>query len=168
MLVFTALAALAVATACSDEPASGVATAGGGTAEDGGGEAPADLTQEEAMLAFSQCMRDNGIEDFPDVGGGGRGVRLGPEIAEDPDFEPAMETCREMLPDGAGQGGRSDFDEETALAFAQCMRENGVEDFPDPTEHGMAITRDMVNHPDWEEATEACSDIIEVGFGGQG
>lgn len=56
--------------------------------------------------------------------------------------------------------------EEALLEFSACMRENGVEEFPDPTDDGMAIDRDMLDDPDFEAASEACSEIHEFGLGG--
>ncbi len=75
-----------------------------GTLEPGEG-LQLDPEQEEAMLKFTECMREHGI-DMPDFGGGA--VRIGPgegEGEEDlPDFDPmsdefqaAQEACREHL-----------------------------------------------------------------------
>ena len=106
-----------------------------------------DLTDEERLLAFAECMRENGV-DFPDPvveadgtvtfgfrpGGGGGLQRLG-EIGRDRDLPAAREACEGMLGGlafGPGQGG---FDlielQDTLLEFAQCMRDNGV-DMGDP------------------------------------
>ena len=106
-----------------------------------------DLADEERLLAFAECMRENGV-DFPDPvveadgtvtfgfrpGGGGGLQRLG-EIGRDRDLPAAREACEGMLGGlafGPGQGG---FDlielQDTLLEFAQCMRDNGV-DMGDP------------------------------------
>lgn len=65
------------------------------------GEGP-ELTpeQEEAFLAFTECMREHGI-DMPDFGTGGA-VRIGPgsEAQFDPrseEFQAANEACRENI-----------------------------------------------------------------------
>ncbi|GAB3992504.1 hypothetical protein GCM10029992_01670 [Glycomyces albus] len=131
-------------------------------------EATEDLSQEEAMLAFSDCMRENGVEEFPDVGDGG--AMMGEEIVDDPDFDSAMEACQHFIEDfratSGGPGDTSPIDEETAREFAECMRENGVEEFPDPTDDGMALNRELLDDPDFEAASETCSEIHEVGLGG--
>ncbi len=160
-----------LAAACNDAAGSDddVASAGGDT--DRTEETGEDLTQEESMLAFSDCMRENGVEDFPDPGGGP--VMMDGDVTDDPDFEAAMDACQDLLEDfraaeGSGSAGGPDLDDETAREFADCMRENGVEDFPDPSGDGMSVTRDLLDDPDFEEASEACAEIHEFGLGGGG
>ena len=64
-----------------------------------------DVTPEqlEALVKFSQCMRENGVADFPDPDAGGgynlRGISSGPN---DPRIAAAMDICRS----GPGQGVR--------------------------------------------------------------
>jgi len=63
---------------------------------------------EDQLLAFSQCMRDNGFVDFPDPSdlSSGRPYPL-TLLAEfdDPDFEAAVEVCqRELAFPGIGGG----------------------------------------------------------------
>jgi hypothetical protein len=100
---------------------------------------------QEAILAFAACMRDNGI-DFPDpqfgVGGGffggGRGDGDGPPFDfQSAEFQGAFQTCGTFL-----QALQPDLDPEQQaeqgeqqLAFAQCMRDEGI-DFPDPDPDG--------------------------------
>jgi hypothetical protein len=52
------------------------------------------------MREFSQCMRENGLPDFPDPDADGRLRGVGHEQQDDPRFREAMETCREKLPGG--------------------------------------------------------------------
>ncbi|WP_419840238.1 hypothetical protein [Candidatus Poriferisodalis sp.] len=114
----------------------------------------AGLSDEERLLEFAQCMRDNGV-DFPDpvveadgtivfgrrpggAGGGqdGQGVEA---IGRDPDLPAARAACSDLIEGLAlGPGGRN-FDEarvelmDRLLEFAQCMRDNGVDvGDPDP------------------------------------
>ncbi len=61
----------------------------------------------EDMLAYAQCMRDNGVEKFADPKPG-EGINIGPEVAEDPDFKEAEETCNEAL-----FGGPPDTQQDT-------------------------------------------------------
>ena len=74
------------------------------------GDAP-ELTpeEEEAFLAFTECMREEGI-DMPDPRTGGA-IRIGPGSGEEPGFDPsseefqaAEEACRSHL-DGLEGGG---------------------------------------------------------------
>ncbi|GAA3834252.1 hypothetical protein GCM10022226_64500 [Sphaerisporangium flaviroseum] len=58
--------------------------------------------QQEKARAFSQCMRDNGIDmPDPDFSGGGVGIKIGGPDGkikpDDPKFKKAMEACRDKL-----------------------------------------------------------------------
>jgi len=82
---------------------------GGATLEDAESEAlvediedaAGDVTDEEALLAFAQCMRDNGF-DLPDpnfsnfdlAGGVGPFGEIDPT---EPDFEEALEACQDIF-----------------------------------------------------------------------
>jgi len=54
----------------------------------------------EQMRKFSQCMRDNGVPDFPDPDADGRLRGPGHDREGDPKFRAAQEKCREKLPGG--------------------------------------------------------------------
>ena len=102
----------------------------------GAGNAKAD-TQEKAVR-FAECMRENGISQFPDPDASGNltidGVLNGSSI--DPDsstWKAAVDACKDLQPPGfTGGGERSADEQDAALQFAQCIRDNGVPDFPDP------------------------------------
>ena len=123
------LAALAVVAligaGCSDEPA------------DNGG---AGNTNYENAAKFSECMRDNGVGEFPDPDASGEltidGVLNGSSLdSTTPAWKAAIGACKDLQPPGfTGDEDVSPEEQETRLEFAQCIRENGVEDFPDPAE----------------------------------
>ena len=67
----------------------------------------------KSALAFSQCMRDHGITDFPDPqfnsDGGGFAVQAGgpgndkTDLRPDsPQFQAAMAACKSKMPAGGG------------------------------------------------------------------
>jgi hypothetical protein len=60
---------------------------------------PPSEEQQEQMQQFAQCMRDNGV-DMADPGPEG----LAPDAVptEDPDFDSALETCRDEVNVGGG------------------------------------------------------------------
>lgn len=144
-------------------------------------DASGDVTvTEEEMLAYTECLRDQGIEiGDPRVDANGN-VGFGDidhSRIGDPAFreqmQTAMETCGEP-PGGAGHRGGPDSTEfqDTVLEFAQCMRDNGYEDFPDPdfSDEAMAgggIFGDIdPDSPEFQEANEACADILaDIGRG---
>jgi hypothetical protein len=133
----------------------GVATLGAD--KDGDGTTDTTLSEEEAeaaMVDWTACMREAGV-DLPDVQADGNGnVRIGavggaPDGAEDEgdetgdepaadmpskeDFDAAVKECGDP-PRLGGELSEEDRKEmqDQALAFAECMRDEGIDDFPDP------------------------------------
>jgi hypothetical protein len=129
-----------------------VAACGG---SDGGGVASLETTEtaasevspddaaasdEETLLEFAACMRDNGIDDFedPTFGADGtpefnlRGAGSGAEADRD-ETRAAFEACQGHLEGLAFGPGSVDVTEveDTLVDFAACMRDNGY-DMPDP------------------------------------
>lgn len=95
-------------------------------------------TTSGKAFRFSECMRENGVKEFPDPDASGRltidGVLNGSSLdASSPAWEQAIAACKDLQPSGFTGHKRSDDQQESALEFAQCMRDNGVEDFPDPS-----------------------------------
>jgi len=154
--------------------------------------AEADVDAEQALMAFSQCMRSNGFPDFPDPtleadGSIGFGFLRGglEDSGVDPrseEFRTANEICFENLEGVAlGRGGEG-FDEteltDTLLAFAQCMRDQGVPmDDPDLSGIGGGPGSGVVRpfggidfeDPDVQDAFETCQEEVNfVGPGGGG
>ena len=138
----------------------------------------------ERMRAFAQCMRDHGIEmQDPEVitdenGGTKTKVQIGPGPsgapkgaagpgANDEAFKKAEEECRHLLPQGGQLGGGADPEaEERMRAFSKCMRENGVENFPDPQPGGgIAIGPEMGVNPEdpaFKEAEKKCEELMPM------
>jgi hypothetical protein len=112
-----------------------LAGAGCSNSESTGG---ASVTTSSRALEFSQCMRDNGVEEFPDPDASGRltidGVLNGSSLdSTSPAWQQAVAACQDLQPAGFAGQERSDEQQKRALRFAECIRDNGVEDFPDPT-----------------------------------
>ena len=179
-----------LAAACSGTDESGVASLTDNVQEsqqqdDGGSSA---LTDEESILAFAACMRENGVEDFedPDVDAeGGVQFRLrGATEGDDVDRETlraAFDACDEFLGAVAFGGGAADRSEieDQLYEFAACMRENGIDDFDDPDfsatpgEGGTPFGEDFdPSDPQVAAAMEACQATFgglgRLGGGGQG
>jgi hypothetical protein len=182
---------IATLSACGggDGSEQDVATLDGATTDDSAGEDPAggdggadgevsDEEAEEAMLEFAECMRENGV-DMPDpqTGGGGAGIVIGPGADGDaPDmeaFEAADEACRHLMEEV--MGARPDLSpeeqaemEDQALAFAQCMRDNGV-DMPDPEFDGDGrVTQEMRGVDPGDESFQEAQDACAERMGGEG
>jgi hypothetical protein len=88
-------------------------------------------------VKFAECMRSNGVSEFPDPGASGKltidaivnGSSLDPST---PAFKQAISACKNLEPAGFMGSKRSPQQMDAALKFAQCIRANGVKDFPDP------------------------------------
>lgn len=163
---------LAFALAGCGEPAAGGGTgsastgtsqsdaAGGGT---GGKEAAGTGSERyEQALKFVECMREHGVEmDDPDPGGAIKFQIKGKKQ----DLEKAQEACREYRPSGGSGNGPGGGTPQKMLNFAQCMRDNGVEEFPDPTGGRMRMSKKLAEDPDFETAQQKCSEqfLPEIG-----
>lgn len=168
------LAGLAMSlVACGGDGSDGVATAGGDTTSAPETTAPS----QGDPFKFAQCMRDNGIENWPDPeapadggsggSGGGPARVFAPEGVGPDEIRPAMEQCRHLLPNG-GNPPAGERDNAAMLAFAQCMRENGVPNFPDPPAEGgnMGVPRDIdPESPEVQAAFETCREHLGAAGG---
>jgi hypothetical protein len=159
MILFAATAVLAAcgsAAANDREVASlsttptGEATTGTGTGDTSGDATgtTAVVDPTDAPLKFAKCMREHGI-DMPDptIGAGGEvtmqiggppGGANDPGNAPDPkEVDAANKACQHFMDDASKSFDPPSAEEqkkmqESALAFAKCMRDHGV-DMPDPT-----------------------------------
>jgi hypothetical protein len=116
-----------VAAGCSNAPAGTGASSDGGSATAGRGQA----------LKFAECMRDNGVREFPDPDASGtltiETIANGTSIDTDsPAFQRAITACKDLEPPGFTGFARTPEQQQAALKFAACIRDNGVKDFPDP------------------------------------
>jgi hypothetical protein len=87
------------------------------------------------FIAFSKCMRDHGVTNFPDPTSGGGGINIGGSgiDPQSPAFQAAQNTCFKLLP-GGGPFNRTPSAEQIrrATETSECMRKHGVTGFPDP------------------------------------
>lgn len=176
------LAALAlIAVACGGSGDDGVATLEAATTPTVAAQ-DALAGDEARLIEFSQCMRDNGVPEFPDavVTEDGAvdfgGFEQFNEFDQD-DLETAFDACLEKLEGLSFAPGGANFDftgiQDTLLEFAQCMRDNGF-DMPDPDFANFDLGSGVgpfgeidPTDPGFEEALEGCQDIFEnLPFGG--
>jgi len=123
------IAMVALISACGS-----TAPAGTGSGSSGTSNAAANAHK---AVKFAKCMRSNGVSEFPDPGASGSftidGVVNGSSLDPDnPAFKQAISACKNLEPAGFTGGKRSPQQTQAALKFAQCIRANGVKDFPDP------------------------------------
>jgi len=204
-LIVTLLAATLILAACGggEEAADGgdIATLETSTPDEqaaeadvttaGSIEAEEEISFEDAQLAFSQCMRENGFPEWPDPdpnaepdGRGGFGNvdldALGIDRGAE-EFRSAIDVCREHFSGVAGAGQGLDPEqqaqaEDNILALFACVRETpGWEDLPDPdfTGEGLGL-RELFQSGEFDPQElrpllQACQQKLGIeGFGGNG
>ncbi len=122
---------------------------GSGDNRNTGAGANITATNHEKAVRFSECMRTHGVSSFPDPNASGEltidaianGSSLNPSA---PAFKQALNTCKSLEPPGFMGPKRSAQQQQAGLKFAQCIRENGVPDFPDPIPNGPLIDTNRI------------------------
>jgi hypothetical protein len=131
------------------------------------------LTPRQKAVKFTECMRANGVGDFPDPDASGQfpsyGVSVTPTV-----WTKAVATCKSLQPPGTLSAKLTPAQESAALKFAQCVRANGVPDFPDPVNGQPLIDTTRIpsaNKPGGmtilNAATHKCGHFIAEQMGGQ-
>jgi hypothetical protein len=117
-----------------------LALIGAGCSNEDGSAGNTNAANSEKAVKFAECMRDNGVSEFPDPDASGEltidGVLNGSSLdSSAPAWKEAIGACKDLQPPGfTGDEDVSAEEQEVRLEFAQCMRDNGVEDFQDPAE----------------------------------
>ncbi len=187
LLLSTLLMLLAAcSTGETDQTTDTIATLESSTSTSGATTTTEAPSLEEVALDFTACMRDKGI-DIPDItfDADGQPV-ISAALADefdllDAEFQTALSACRGIFSE-AGEGVELQLDPELLASvtdqlneYAVCMRDNGVEMWPDPlpTFSGseipfpMAEMAEAFNDPEFGDALEACQDLVAFpGIGG--
>ena len=97
-------------------------------------------------LAFSNCIRVNGVPNFPDLSssgmrieGTGQVISVNGVSVNASAFLTARQKCERDMPHARASQTQSAQQTQRGLRFARCMRSHGVLNFPDPktiTGHG--------------------------------
>ncbi len=129
---------------------------------------PSGATVEEHFqkaVKFSDCMRSNGITNFPDPTSTG-GIHISSSSGIDPQspqFQAAQKACRKYFPGPNLSRAQIAQREAQALEFAKCMRANAVPNFPDPqfAANGAEMVRPVAgvdpNSPTYQAAATKCN-----------
>jgi hypothetical protein len=160
-----------LASGCGGSSGEGVAQVGT-TSTSSSGSGSSDDRSSGDPVAYSACMRRNGVKNFPDPDGQGRikitsgrsasGRTWGVDT-NSATFRKALEACRRLLPNGGEPDPQVQAREFRAmLRFSACMRSHGVPNYPDP-EKGpnggslMMMPRDIDKSPNFKTAKQACA-----------
>jgi hypothetical protein len=153
--------ALALAGCGSGGSGSKVASVNGGKGSSA--SATQSLSPDEMAVKFTQCLREHGLGvDDPEPG---KGVRLtidgGVSKAK---VDKAMRACRKYDPaqNGALKNANPEG-QENMRKYAQCMRKNGVQDFPDPKGAGLQVDGSVMDDPDFKKADKKCQPLMGKG-----
>jgi hypothetical protein len=136
-----ATAALALlAGACGGSPSSA------GSSPDASGS-----TGPASAVAYSHCMRSQGVPNYPDPGGGGTLPKVSAQQLKvsGSQLQAAQRACQHLLPATGGLLNANSLRQceltgdcpqalvrqalNEGLSFARCMRSHGVPNWPDPT-----------------------------------
>ncbi|MFJ8081472.1 hypothetical protein ACIQ6Y_12715 [Streptomyces sp. NPDC096205] len=146
-----------------------VPSAGGASSGRAGGEKDALAEYVEGKRAWVACMRENGVDlDDPDekgqveIGGDGDTRR---RLKLDPAFMAATEKCASVdppVPDGLERSLNPLTPEQVEVRqkYANCMRENGASDFPDPGPDGYGEGEWDQTSAGARRAARVCAPII--------
>jgi hypothetical protein len=128
------------------------------------------VTNRDKAMQFAACMRDNGVSEFPDPDASGEmtidGILNGSSLDPDaPGWKKAIAACKDLQPAGFMGHKRNAEEQKPALKFAQCMRDHGVKDFPDPTPDGPLVDTNRIpssagNMPAINAAMKTCGDLV--------
>jgi len=131
------------------------------------------VSAQDKAVKLSECIRAHGVPHFPDPDAKGEyefGIDVSPEV-----WKRAVDACKDLEPPGIFSGKRSPKQQSDALRFAECVREHGVKDFPDPANGAPLI--DTTKIPSSQApggmtilnaATRKCRGILQLAAGGQG
>jgi hypothetical protein len=122
-------------------------------------------TKREKAVKFAECVRAHGVPHFPDPDPTGN-FNFAVDVSA-ATFTAAVNACKALQPPGTLSGHRSAKQQSAALRFAQCVRTNGVPDFPDPINGQPLIDTDHIpssNSPNGmsilNAATHRCGSIL--------
>jgi hypothetical protein len=162
----------------SSGPTTTVTKAGGSptttAAVRAGGSGSAGQTPLAKAEAYSHCMRNHGVPNWPDPvltpsgGYGFRTVGIDPHSAA---FQSATQACDALVPQGWSTGQQlSPAQQQAWLDWAKCIRSHGMQDFPDPKFSGGAvqISGGGSSSPQLTSAMDACKSQLPSsgGLGG--
>jgi hypothetical protein len=180
-LAMLALVALISAGCGSNAPsATGTASSSGSASASSSGTASSadtgdtkSATDQDKAVKFAECIRGHGVPHFPDPDAKGDyvfGIDVTPAV-----WQKAVHACKALEPPGALSGKRSPKQQSAALRFAQCIRENGVKDFPDPANGDPLVDTTKIpssNRPGGmtilNAAMKKCGSVLGLAAGGQG
>jgi hypothetical protein len=153
-----------ITAGCGSSASSRTGTAGSG--------ANTTLTARDKAVKFAECIRAHGVSDFPDPDAKNDfqyGVSVSVTV-----WRQATTACKNLQPPGTLSSRRTPQQQSATLRFAQCVRDHGVKDFPDPVNGEPVIDTYKIpssNKPGGmtilNAATHKCGRVLGQAAGGQ-
>src|SRR5215208_5004161 len=170
LLAAFAMVAL-ISAGCGSNAASDTGAAG--STDTTGSGADEKLTARDQAVKFAECIRAHGVSDFPDPNAKNQfeyGVSVTPAV-----WNQATTACKYLQPPGTLSAKRTPKQQSASLRFAQCIRDNGVKDFPDPVNGEPLVNTYKIpssNKPGGmailNAAMQKCGKVLGEAAGGQG
>ncbi|MFE4796532.1 hypothetical protein ACFRFL_15785 [Streptomyces sp. NPDC056708] len=152
-----AAAVVLSATACSGDGGGNGSGSGSGT-KSGGSASDTKKTDEDQALEHRKCLREQGLNVAePKPGDDVRGMTIDGGGKSKQEMEKAFKACQDKAV-GGGAKKITQADKDKMLAFARCMRKNGI-DMPDPKFDGGMAQAPAMQQKDmkkFEKANAAC------------
>ena len=143
MAVAAAAGLALLAAACGGAPAGHAGQLGSTATRTGtsSSDASAGSAQGQGAFAFARCMRSHRVPNWPDPGSSGtfdKSKLTTQQLGAGPSrVQAAQRACNRLLPNGGGPSAAQLQQAKTqGLAFAGCVRDHGVQNFPDPDNSG--------------------------------
>lgn len=129
-------------------------------------------TKVEKAVKFAECMRNNGVSEFPDPNASGdftygipAGSSLNPSSAA---WQQAIGVCKDLEPPGFIPKAPTTQEIAARIKFAQCIRANGMPDFPDPANNGPLINvQHAQSNTQFQAALGKCRNLLAAAVGGK-
>ena len=131
------------------------------------------LTARDKAVKFAECIRAHGVSDFPDPDAKNDfqyGVSVTPAV-----WKRATTACKDLQPPGTLSSKRTSKQQSATLRLANCVRANGVKDFPDPVNGEPVVDTNKIpssNRPGGmtilNAALQKCRNVMQEVLGGQG
>jgi hypothetical protein len=112
----------------------------------------------DRWLTFADCMRSRGHE----MSDSDRQLKID---QSDSAYLNDVESCQQKAGIEGTAPTTSAADAEKELAFAKCMRENGVSDYPDPGA-GEPVRYDGAHVDAFNDASPTCNELVYGDLGG--
>ncbi|MFD0579180.1 hypothetical protein [Dactylosporangium darangshiense] len=131
--------------------------AAGCSKDHGTADAGSTLSAQDKALKYTQCMRDHGVQmDDPQFHG--QEIDLGQiKETDQSKIQSAEQACAQYKPGRESNGNVPAEKLELLRQMSRCMREHGVENFPDPDSSGkLPVPDSLRSDPQFASAESTC------------